>query len=800
MKSREFVLWFEEISIDDVPLVGGKNASLGEMYRSLRKKGVRIPGGFAVTAAAYNHFIGEAGIKNEIKGILKGLDTRNVSDLAERGHRIRDLIRKAEFSQELKEKIAAAYQKLCSEYGRNADVAVRSSATAEDLPDASFAGQQESYLNVRGEHALLEACKKCFSSLFTNRAISYREDKHFDHFKIALSIGVQKMARSDKACSGVMFTLDTESGFRDVVLINASYGLGENIVKGAVNPDQYYIYKKALKEGKQAIISRRVGGKKIRMVYGGDGNQQTKNVTVAAEDRERFCLTDEEVLTLARWGCIIEDYYSEKAGAQKPMDIEWAKDGVQNRLYIVQARPETIHSREDRSSIQRYVLQQKGKLLIEGDSVGEKIGAGKAHILKDSHRIAEFRPGEVLVTDMTDPDWEPIMKMASAIVTNRGGRACHAAIISRELGIPCIVGTNSGTEKIRSGQGITVSCAEGKEGKVYEGILKFKVERISLKDVPKTRTKIMVNIGTPEQAFSQSFLPQSGVGLAREEFIISSYIKVHPLALINFRSLDAETRKEVEKITRHYKDKKKFFIDRLAEGIAMIAAAFSPHDVIVRLSDFKSNEYANLIGGRHFEPKEENPMLGWRGAARYYSQDYRAAFALECLAIKKVREGMGLENVKVMIPMCRTPEEGMKVLKEMERNGLKKGKKGLEVYVMCEVPSNVVLAEQFAEIFDGFSIGSNDLTQMTLGLDRDSALVSHLFDERNDAVKRLVEHVIAIAKQKGKKIGICGQAPSDYPEFAEFLVDCGIDSISLNPDAVMKTLPVIARREAKTFK
>ncbi len=801
MKGKELVLWFDEISIEDVPLVGGKNASLGEMYRSLRKKGVNIPNGFAITAAAYNQFIEEAGIKEEIKKILDGLNIKDVVDLGERGQKIRELIKKAEFPEVLKEKIADAYEKLCKEYGAHTDVAVRSSATAEDLPDASFAGQQETYLNVRGEYSLMEACKKCFSSLFTNRAISYREDKKFDHFKIALSIGVQKMVRSDKACSGVMFTLDTESGFKDVVLINASYGLGENIVKGAVNPDQYYVFKPTLKKGLNAIISKRLGNKKIRMVYSSGGNNQTKNVVVAKDDREKFCLKDEEVMTLAKWGCLIEDYYSEKKKKEMPMDLEWAKDGIQNKLYIVQARPETIHSQEDKSQIQKYVLRQKGKIIAEGDSVGEKIGSGKAHIIEDARRIKEFRQGEVLVTDMTDPDWEPIMKIASAIVTNRGGRACHAAIISRELGIPCIVGTGNGTEKIKNNQAVTVSCAEGKDGYVYEGLLKFEIEKIDLKKIPKTRTKIMVNIGTPEQAFAQRFLPNSGVGLAREEFIINSYIKIHPLALVNYDTLkDAEAKKRISEITKLYRDKKQFFIDKLAEGIAMIAAAFYPNDVIVRLSDFKSNEYANLIGGQLYEPKEENPMLGWRGASRYYSENYRKAFSLECLALKKVREEMGLTNVKIMIPMCRTAEEGKKVLKEMEINGLKRGKSNLEVYVMCEIPSNVVLAEKFAEIFDGFSIGSNDLTQMTLGLDRDSALVSNLFDERNDAVKWMVKHIIEIAKRKKRKIGICGDAPSTFPEFAEFLVECGIDSISLSPDAVMKTIPIIANKEKELKK
>jgi pyruvate,water dikinase len=797
-RDKEFVLWFEEIGIEDIPLVGGKNASLGEMYRELRPKGVNIPNGFATTANAYRYFVKRAGVEEKIRALLNGLNIRNVSDLAVRGRMVRHTILGAEFPEELKIAITEAYKRLCRQYGAHTDVAVRSSATAEDLPDASFAGQQETYLNIRGEAALLEACKKCIASLFTNRAIVYRAEKKFDHFKIALSIGVQKMVRSDKACSGVIFTLDTESGFRDVVLINTSYGLGENIVQGAVNPDQYYIFKPTLKQGFKPIISKKVGTKKVKLVYSEEGNRPTKNVVVPYNERKKFCLTDNEILTLAKWACTVEEHYSKKAGYDKPMDLEWAKDGITNSLFLLQARPETVHSQKDKTVINKYVLKQKSRVIASGESVGEKIGQGKAHIIKDVHKISEFRPGEILVTDMTDPDWVQIMKIASAIVTNRGGRICHAAIISRELGIPCVVGTNDATEKIRTGQAVTVSCAEGETGKVYEGLLKYVIEKIDLKALPKTKTKVMMNISQPERAFEQSFIPNDGVGLAREEFIINSYIKIHPMALINYSKFhNLNEKRQIEELTFNYKDKRQFFIDKLAEGIATIAAAFYPKDVIVRFSDFKSNEYANLLGGHLYEPSEDNPMIGWRGASRYYSPNFRQAFALECKAVKKVREEMGLFNVKVMVPFCRTIEEAQKVIKEMEKNGLQRGKNKLQVYVMCEIPSNVILAEEFAKIFDGFSIGSNDLTQLTLGLDRDSELLSHIFDERNEAVKKLIKHIIDVARKKRKKVGICGDAPSTYPEFAEFLIDCGIDSVSLNPDTIMKTTLKIAEEEKK---
>ncbi|MGV8151259.1 MAG: phosphoenolpyruvate synthase [Candidatus Woesearchaeota archaeon] len=799
-KSTMFILWFDQLNNDDVQYVGGKNASLGEMYVNLTSKGIRVPNGFALTAYAYRYFLEKAGIKEHIKHILSDLNTRDMQNLSERGQKVRDTILKAEFPQELKSVILSAYRDLCGAYNKDrsdTDVAVRSSATAEDLPDASFAGQQETYLNIRGDFQILEAVKKCIASLFTNRAISYRVDKGFDHFSIALSVGVQKMVRSDKACSGVMFSIDTESGFKDVVFVTGAYGLGENIVQGAVNPDEYYVFKPTLKQGFKPIISRKIGTKELKMVYSHEGNKPTKNVTVPDADRNKFVLTDDEVLTLAKWACAIEDHYSWKAGHFKPMDMEWAKDGQTGELFIVQARPETVVSQKNRNVLETYVLKQKGKILVSGKSVGERIGAGTANVIKNVHDIGQFKKGQVLVTEMTDPDWEPIMKIASAIVTNRGGRTCHAAIISRELGIPCVVGTIDGTEKVKNGQDITVSCAEGDAGHVYEGHLPFEIQKIDLQNLPRTKTKIMMNCGNPEEVFDLSFIPNDGVGLAREEFIIMSYIRAHPLALLNYNSQTLEVKKQIDEISLGYDDKVKFFVDKLAQGVGMIAAAFYPKDVILRFSDFKTNEYANLIGGKAYEPKEDNPMIGWRGASRYYSPGYKDGFALECQAILKVRNEYGLTNLKVMVPFCRTVTEGKNVLAEMEKHGLRKGENGLQVYVMCEIPSNVILSDQFSEIFDGFSIGSNDLTQLTLGLDRDSEIVAHIYDERNEAVKRLLRKVIADCKQYHRKIGICGQAPSDYPEFAQFLVECGIDSISLNPDTVIKTTLKIKEQEDK---
>ncbi len=794
-KNKRFILWFNEIGINDVPLVGGKNASLGEMYRNLTKKGVNIPNGFAITSYAYNYFLEEAGIKERLRKILSNIHIKSVKSLAKWGEEARQLIINSEFPPVLKASITDAYKKLCRIYGRNTDVAVRSSATAEDLPDASFAGQQETYLNIRGEGALIDACKKCFASLFTNRAIHYRIDKGFDHFKVALSIGIQKMVRSDLACSGVMFSIDTETGFRDVVLINGIYGLGENIVQGRVNPDEFYVFKPTLRKGFKPILSKVIGDKKIKMIYTPEGAKSSvKNIETTEKEQKKFVLEDKEILKLAKWACIIEEYY------KRPMDMEWAKDGKSKKLFIVQARPETVQSQKDRTILEEYILKKRGKILCVGRSIGSKIGQGKAQIIENIQEIDKFDKGNILVTDITDPDWEPIMKIASAIVTNKGGRTCHAAIVSRELGIPCVVGTNNATSIIKNGQKITVSCAEGEEGFIYDGILPYQIKKHNLRNLKRPRTKIMMNIGNPEQAFELSFIPNDGVGLAREEFIINEYIKIHPKALINFDKIKNENiKKEIEKLTYGYKDKKKFFIDKLAQGVAMIAAAFYPKDVIVRLSDFKSNEYANLIGGNLFEPKESNPMIGWRGASRYYSEEYKDAFALECLAMKKVREEMGLTNVKLMIPFCRTIEEGKKVLKEMEKNGLKRGVNQLEVYVMCEIPSNVILADEFCDIFDGFSIGTNDLTQLTLGLDRDSELVSHVYDERNDAVKSLVYSVIKKAKSNKKKIGICGEAAS-IPEFTRFLIECGIDSVSVAPDSVIKTTLVVLEEEEKLKK
>ena len=727
------------------------------------------------------------------------MDTSNITNLTERGRKARETILKAELPNELKEEIANAYRKLCKQYGNNTDVAVRSSATAEDLPSASFAGQQETYLNIRGEHALIEATKKCFASLFTNRAISYRVDKGFEHFKISLSVGIQKMVRSDKACSGVMFSIDTETGFKDAVLINAAYGLGENVVQGSVNPDQFYVFKPTLKKGYKPIISKKLGNKKIKMIYSEHGAKHTtENIEVPYEKRFKFVISDEEILKLAKWACIIEEHYSNKAGKFKPMDIEWAKDGITDELFIVQARPETVQSQKNVNILEEYVLREKSHVIITGLSVGTKIGAGKSHVIKNVNDIGSFKIGEVLVTEKTDPDWEPIMRIASAIVTNKGGRTAHAAIVARELGVPAIVGTEKGTEIIKNGIDVTVSCAEGEVGKVYEGKLKFDIRKIDLKKLNRPKTKIMMNVGNPDQAFEFSFIPNDGVGLAREEFIISSYIKVHPLALIHYDKLkDKKIKAIIDELTFAYKNKVDFFVERLAQGVAMIASAFYPKEVIVRMSDFKSNEYANLIGGSEFEPKEENPMLGWRGASRYYEGNYKDAFGLECLAMKKARDEMGLTNIKLMIPFCRTVEEGRLVVQEMKKYKLVQGKNGLEIYVMCEIPSNVILADEFAKIFDGFSIGSNDLTQLTLGLDRDSELISRLYDERNPAVKKLIYEVIQKAKKNKRKIGICGQAPSQYDEFAQFLVECGIDSISLNPDTVIKTTLKILEKERK---
>jgi len=789
MNDNRLVIWFDELQLSDIPQVGGKNASLGEMRRELIPKGVNIPDGYAVTAHAYRYLLKSAGIVEQIKAVLSDLDTHNIENLKTRGHKLRELIYNAPFPADLTEAIIVAYRKLCAEYGENTDVAVRSSATAEDLPDASFAGQQETYLNITGEEALIEACKRCFASLFTDRAISYRVDKGFDHMSVALSIGVQKMVRSDLAASGVIFSIDTESGFKDAVLITGAYGLGETVVQGTVNPDEFYVFKPTLKQGYRPIVQKKLGTKEKKMVYAEhQGGEATETVSVPVEQRRRFCLTDDEILQLARWTAIIEDHYSQQAGYFKPMDIEWGKDGRTGELFILQARPETVQSQKDASVLESYVLMEQKKPLVTGTAVGSKIGAGPAHIIESVDQIMTFKKGEVLVTDMTDPDWEPVMKIAAAIVTNKGGRTCHAAIVSRELGVPCIVGTENGTTALQGVKEATVSCAEGEIGNVYEGILKFDVQRVDAKNLERPKTQIMMNVGNPENAFNLAAIPNDGVGLARLEFIINQFISIHPMALIQFDKVtDPAIREKIEALTHGYDNRADFFVDKLAQGVAKIAAAFYPHDVIVRMSDFKSNEYKNLIGGQYFEMDEENPMIGFRGASRYYDERYRDAFALECEAMKKVRNEMGLVNAKLMIPFCRTVEEGKKVVELMAEKGLVRGENNLEIYMMVEIPSNVILIEEFGKIFDGFSIGSNDLTQLTLGLDRDSFLISHIFDERNQAVMDLIRIAITKANKMGKKIGICGQAPSDYPEFARFLVECGISSISLNSDTVIKT-------------
>ena len=793
-----FIKWFEELTIDDIPLVGGKNASLGEMIRNIGDKGVNVPSGFAITSFAYKYTIEKEGVHHKIKEILSDLNTHDINNLSERGGKIRDLIKQTPIPLDLEKEIRKFYKEMEQRYGDNVDVAVRSSATAEDLPDASFAGQQETYLNVRGEEELLEKVKDCFASLFTNRAISYRTDKGFDHFSVYLSVGVQKMVRSDLASSGVMFSIDTESGFENAVYITGAYGLGENVVQGTVNPDQFYVFKPTLIKGFKPILEKKLGSKEKRMIYGEHGTEQQD---VSDEDKKRFVISDEEILNLANWAIIIENHY------KKPMDIEWAKDGQTGGLFIVQARPETVHSQKNVAILKTYILEEIGNILVEGEAVGSKIGQGTVNVIENAKDINQFHQGQVLVTDMTDPDWEPIMKIASAIVTNRGGRTCHAAIISRELGIPCVIGTGEGTSKISNASNVTVDCSEG-IGKIYDGLLKYKIDELKLDSLPDTKTKIMMNVGTPEKAFTQGQIPNDGIGLAREEFIINSHIGIHPLALIEYEKLKQvssenlklnEVIKKIDERSIGYQDKVEFFVDTLARGIAKIAAGFYPNDVIVRMSDFKTNEYANLIGGFLYEPKENNPMIGWRGASRYYDEKFKPAFGLECRAIKKVRDEMGLINVKPMIPFCRTPAEGIKVIEVMNEFGLRQGENNLEIYVMCEIPSNVIVADQFADIFDGFSIGSNDLTQLTLGLDRDSDLVASIFDERNDAVKRLVAQVIKTAHnhEPKRKVGICGQAPSDFPEFAEFLVECGIDSISLNPDTVLKTRLIIAEAEER---
>ncbi len=807
-----FLIWFKDLSIKDVPRVGGKNASLGEMYQKLGKKGVRVPNGFATTSEAYWHFMEKSQLGEKIENTLKDLDVQNVEDLSQRGQKIRNLILKTPLDKDLEKAIVSAYKKLSQEYNsKNVDVAVRSSATAEDMPDASFAGQMETYLNIRGVDSLLKAVRKCIASLFTNRAIAYRQTKGFKHMDVALSVGVQKMIRSDLACSGVMFSCDTESGFADITVINSSWGLGENIVQGKVSPDEFMVFEPLLDKGYKPIVNKRLGRKEWTMIYNFKGKSPVKNIKTVSKKRRKFTLSEEEILELARYSILIEKHY------KRPMDMEWGKDGKDNKLYILQARPETVQSRKSVDILERYVLvnqkkNQRGltrgksktvqnEVITTGVAVGSRIGQGVAHVIEDVKDIIEFKKGEVLVTEMTDPDWVPIMKIASAIVTNAGGRTCHAAIVSRELGVPCIVGTGNVTKLIKDKQKVTVSCAEGEVGHIYNGLLPFKIKKTFLKKIKNPKTKVMLNVAEPSQAFGFSFLPNDGVGLAREEFIINNYIKIHPLALLNYATLkDEKVKKQIDRITAGYGSKTDFYINKLAEGIGTIASAFYPKDVIVRFSDFKSNEYANLIGGSFYEPKETNPMIGWRGASRYNDPKFKKAFEMECQAIKKVRQEFGLDNVIVMVPFCRTIEEAKGVLKIIDKYKLRekfKEQKKLQVYVMAEIPSNVILADEFAKIFDGFSIGSNDLTQLTLGLDRDSSLVAHLFDERNEAVKRMIRQLIKIAHKQKCKVGICGQAPSDFPDFAQFLVKEGIDSISLLPDTIIETTIKIAQAEKK---
>lgn len=795
MTTDRYVAFFDELGLSDVPKVGGKNASIGELVQGMRGEGasIRVPDGFAVTADAFRLHIRSAGLERSIYPALDSLDTRNVTELSRVAREVRDSIRAAPLPEEVARSILSAYAELSRRFGEEAtDVAVRSSATSEDLPEASFAGQQESYLNVRGKDRVLTAVRDCMASLFTDRAIVYRVERGFDHRSVALSAGVQKMVRSDLGAAGVIFTLDTETGFRDAVVITAAYGLGEVVVQGRANPDEYWVHKPTLERGFRPIVRRDLGAKAIKLVYAEGGNRTTREVRVPGDEQARFVLSEDEILELARVAVRIEKHYSKRADKPLAMDIEWAKDGQSGALFVVQARPETVHSRSGPPKFELFRLRSKGHVIAMGKSVGANIGVGKARVIHSTAELSSFEPGEVLVTEMTDPDWEPVLKRAAAVVTDHGGRTCHAAIISRELGIPCVAGTGNGTRVIKTGDPITVSCAEGNEGHVYAGLLAFDREEVDPKALPTPRVPIMLNVGNPENAFLLGQLPSAGVGLARLEFIVSSWIGIHPMALLHPDRLDSATVGEIAKRTRGFDGPVDFFVDRLASGVAQIAAAFYPRPVIVRFSDFKTNEYASLLGGQVFEPTEANPMIGFRGASRYYDERYRNAFALECRAIRKVREEMGLANVKVMIPFCRTLDEGKRVLVEMGYSGLRRGEHALEVYVMCEIPNNVILAEEFSELFDGFSIGSNDLTQLTLGVDRDSELLSHIFDEQDPGVKKMIEMVVGAAHRKGRKVGLCGQAPSDHPEFAAFLADLDIDSISVTADALPRVTEVLA--------
>ncbi|WP_373234759.1 phosphoenolpyruvate synthase [Mycobacterium marinum] len=786
MSSFSYVRFFEEFGIEDVPLVGGKNASLGEMFQKLSQQGVRVPHGFATTADAYKHMLDRAGAWDALHAELDDLDADDVTALARKGKRAREIVYGAGLPEDLASEIVAAYRIMQEEYGEDVSLAVRSSATAEDLPTASFAGQQETFLNIKGEESLLDACRRCFASLFTDRAIHYRVDQGFDHFKVALSIGIMKMVRSDLASSGVMFTLDTESGFNDVVFVTGAYGLGENVVQGAVDPDEFYVHKPTYQAGHRAVLRRLIGDKAVKMVFVEGGTKQTtRNIPTPKADRAHFCITDEDVLELAGYALAIEQHYG------RPMDIEWAKDGLDGKLYIVQARPETAASQRSMTTVETYVLEGSGEqreILTEGRSVGEKVASGVVKRIDDLERLSDFKPGQVLVADTTTPDWEPVMKIAAAIVTNRGGRTCHAAIIARELGIPAVVGAGDATTNVPDGQLVTVSCVEGDTGRVYRGEVGFHVDRTEVADLARPRTEVMVNLGNPDLAFKTSFLPNDGVGLARMEFIVGEYIKVHPMALLHPDKVDdPEARRTIERLTRGYSDGAEFFVQRLSEGIGTIAAAFWPKPVVVRMSDFKSNEYASLIGGSGFEPTESNPMIGFRGASRYAHPAYAEGFALECRAMQRVRDQMGLTNVVIMLPFVRRVAEADLVLETMAEHGLRRGENGLKVYAMCEIPNNVILIDQFAKRFDGFSIGSNDLTQLTLGVDRDSEIVAFDYDERDDGVKEMIRLAVEGCRRNGIHSGLCGQAPSDYPDMAEFLVRAGIDSVSLNPDVVVKT-------------
>lgn len=795
MSGFNYIRFFEEIGIGDVPVVGGKNASLGEMYQKLSGQGIRVPHGFATTAQAYRHLLDRAGAWDALHAELDDLDPDDVTALARKGKRAREIVYGAGLPDDLAAEIVSAYRMLQAEYGEGVSLAVRSSATAEDLPTASFAGQQETFLNITGAESLLDACRRCYASLFTDRAIHYRIDQGFDHFKVSLSIGIMKMVRSDLASSGVMFTLDTESGFNDVVFITGAYGLGENVVQGAVDPDEFYVHKPTYLAGHRAVLRRLVGDKAVKMVFVEGGTKHTtRNIPTPKADRARFCVTDADVLELAGYACTIERHYG------RPMDIEWAKDGLDGRLYIVQARPETAASQRSMTTVESYVLEGGGpdtrEVLTEGRSVGEKVASGVAKRIDHLEHLSDFQPGQVLVADTTTPDWEPVMKIAAAIVTNRGGRTCHAAIIARELGIPAVVGAGDATTSVPDGEVVTVSCVEGDTGRVYRGEVGFHVDRTEVAGLPRPRTQIMVNLGNPDLAFKTSFLPNDGVGLARMEFIVSEYIKVHPMALLHPEKVgDAEALRTIERLTRGYPDGGAFFVERLSEGIGTIAAAFWPKPVVVRMSDFKTNEYASLVGGNAFEPTESNPMIGFRGASRYAHPAYAEGFALECRAMQRVREQMGLTNVIIMLPFVRRVAEADLVLRTMAELGLRRGQGGLQVYAMCEIPNNVILLDQFAQRFDGFSIGSNDLTQLTLGVDRDSEIVAFDYDERDEGVKEMIRLAVEGCRRNGIHSGLCGQAPSDYPDMAEFLVRAGIDSISLNPDVVVKTTRQILELE-----